>query len=570
MTARPSTQPVQATEQFQEYCRQLAIEYASQGQSRLLKWSPLGFVVIGTVLAFSLVYINLSWFFFGPAFAIAGVTGLVLTGAVDGKMLMRDRVWRWLRNWPLWEYLVLAVVLVVLIVAAIVYGFWGSVFMGSVVGIVTSTVLGLATLPSLVERRESLLEPFANLVAKIEGQNVNPLMLQAGLPGLLGPHWVPIFEAKFGYQAYRSVTQQLSQVQPELMQHRPKIRDTILDLLHQGANQNKGMIGTLALSRTTFYQSQEANKILGRNLGPLATSRSAAPSIEIVRRVPSELLVPETVAPRDMTPAPGNRSADSLHVAHIGNDVETDDEYRLQETPEIHAHLHADQINIGSMNTHTHTHTHSMGMSKEDMIQIAALAHSIDPPKVRGHRKAAYDTMLQEAWSDRTHRRKRFPTLQKWLGEEMRMGIGMLLAVAFVSYLIQAGAIDAKSRGELVAAFEQTNLWSFSGMNLCGRRVVEVFAAIPARLPWLGVSGWSIGILSVLWFLSGFFRDGWPYTLFVALTTVILLTLLTIAIDAANSNRMLAIAAVLSITIMTAGLLLDRKIPDWIAAYQKE
>lgn len=583
-------QTVQASEQFQQYCEDLSNHYAIDGQSRILRWSPAMFVVTGVLLAYGLMYVDLRWFFFGPAFAVAGVAALAGTGAIRGKMLMRDRLWTWLKTWRVWEHALLVTVALAFLVASLVYDFWSVIFMGSVVGGVSAIVLVLTLLPSLRERQQSLLKPFDDLVSKIELQKISPLAIQAGLPSLMGPRWASLFEAKFGYQAYRSIVEQLRESQPELMNDRPVVRDWLLDMSKQSVHRKKGLLGTVAMCRSHFYDSLNARKMRGKSSQFQDESDLNHSAIQIVKRPHPELVTEDSddlsrealgVDPREgftslvdggepagsLSRPLAARTDQAINIASLGRREGNDADVGRDDLAGINAYLQADQINIGSINTHHH----SSGMSQEEMLEFARLSQSIDIPQPRGHKKAAYDTMLQEAWSDKTRRRMRFPKLQKWLGEETRMGVGILLACVFASYLVQAGLFDEDTRGRLLKSFNQPELWSGSGVAACATHLTDTVSSLPSRLPVLGISGWAIGAASLICFGSGFLRDGWPYSFFVAVAIAIVVTLSTFSLDGRNPTTWLLIATALSMVVLIAGLVFDRKIPGWLEAqYQRK
>ncbi|SMP39378.1 hypothetical protein SAMN06265222_101300 [Neorhodopirellula lusitana] len=561
--SRAAQSQVYSSEAFQAFCQQLADDYASDGQSRLLRWAPLALLVIGAFLAFSLIYVDLRWFFFGPAFAIAGVLMLVISGACQGGPLIRQRLVGWFQGWPIWEFVVAGAGTISMMALSVVYGFWPALFMGAIVGCVVASILVLLIMPKIQQRRTELADQFATLVLGVERQGIGLIRIQEGMPALMGNQWIALFEHHFGYQAYRSVAMQLRTVQPTLLEQRPKVRDFICDVLKRSRMEGRGILGTLICVRQEYWDSRLATELLSQ-IDPVASvdrGRNGTMAFEVTTRrdigtvVTKGEVMSNSSGPVDVAQPLNRTSFGNQDLAGHGLGANA-----VDETTHVNAHLHAPNINIGSL----HATSVSFQVSKEE-LNAKGVAPQFPPVGAKRNRKAEYDQMLQDAWSSRTRRSKRFPRLQKWLGEEARMTLGIAFLFLFGAYLVDAGLFSSGKSQEFIEAYQQHGVLSFQGLQRTSSAVVQSLASLPATPSLIKISGWSLGLVGVLFGLTGFLRDGWPMTLFVGPAAILTMLMLTLAIEAESLGAMCWMTGVSVLIFLLAGVALDRKVPNWLS-----
>jgi hypothetical protein len=185
---------VKPTDALKKYTRDLADSYVEPFSIRLVRWFPSVLCAVGVVLAFSLAYIRLSWFFFGPSMAISGIGVLLIAGDDIGRSPVKQRFLRWIRVWPIWEYVFWGMATIMLLVTSIVYVFWPPILMGGVVGVAIAAIFFLTVVLPLRERREGISAKYDRLVRELEKHGVSSLALEGGMPTLMGENWMPLFE----------------------------------------------------------------------------------------------------------------------------------------------------------------------------------------------------------------------------------------------------------------------------------------------------------------------------------------------------------------------------------------
>ncbi len=494
----PSIGAVEPTERLRSYCIELADSYASIFGAKFGRWMPGVLLALGVVAAFSLMYVELAWYFFGVGFAFSGLAVCLLLERVFGLRPLRTSIARWVRVWPLWEYVVFGLLTVSFLCLALWTGVWGSLLMGLVVGAAVPAIFYLTVGMSLLEQRAEASAKFGKLVDDLRGYGLSPLMIEGGMPKLMGVNWIPLFECRFGYAAYRSVAQQISQIDPDLLIKRPRIRDLFVDIISNGTRSNRGIFGTAWDARREQLRNANAKKILAGLQQATEESDSCAP----------------------------DESFDAQGNAHVLSDqsegiVALEPEVVIGNSPPSETSLHG-VFNIHSLSAENL----SLYVPTPDLEKISDKA---EPSSVGSHprrRKAEYDRMMSQAreGSELGGSKLEFErVMYRYLGDEMRLIAAMVMAIVVLMWAYQTDMLTTDfflSVWGAIAAFDPGEV----SQSLT--RVASALTQSEPRVSPIGISGWGLFLAAIVMGISSE-QQGWRYSLFAIPATVIVIAGIT-------------------------------------------
>jgi hypothetical protein len=467
-------QKADATAALIAYCHELADDYTRSRSIHFERWLPALVAGIAFAFAFSLMYIKLTWFFFGLGFAIGGLVIHLICGDSEREHEVRDRLIGWSKAWPIWEYVVTGLAIVSSIVMLTYFGLWIALLFGVIVGVALVGIFYLAISSPLAERRDQVRMKFQQLVSELRRHRIGELEIEGKMPSLLGSNWPSLFESQFGYGAYRSIAVQIAREEPSLLGRRRWIRDAICDSLAYYRQKRLGPLGTAIVGRQAFYRSLQAQQVLSagtdeERLDLLSDSPTTAVQGTVVDHTPLGEI---------------QRVDDAIDQVPAGSTV------NIGPTFNINA-VFAQQLML------------QMAMNPNDL--------SADNPKPVLSKKQKYDAMLEEARSASPKsaeliRRERLR--YRIFGDETRLTIGLLLFAVFVAWLYQCGLFGGALWGEIRTACNGLKWDSIDTWHEVGAKLAVALVTPNASIFSLPISGWGVG-LSVIVMLFSTVHGGW-------------------------------------------------------------
>lgn len=523
----------------------MADEFVSHFRYRLTILLPLIILGSGIISAFSLVYVRLPWFFFGPSVA-AGFLAITVSAGDEsnGGGPIRSRIQKWVQIWPVWEYVVTALLLVAFLVLSVVFGFWGSVLFGGAVGIALGLIFFVAVTLPLKEQRVTIENGFGKIVQLLRRYGISPLEIEMGTPKLLGVQWMPLFEQVFGYDAYRSVSQQIAEKEPELMRKRRWMRDSVCDLISHGVQHRTGPFGTLSSlrkrqlagtsDRQTLNKIQAGQSIPGHGLQGETIFDSELPSDSIPGQgLPGQLLPGFPGGPSDSSGYSAQEPNVRIDAAHSQN-------VSVNAT-----NIDLDALSINNLNLLVGNQQLDTVMQDEQVQQTA------------GAGSRAYQEAQVSSTGLTREEREKMRRLHAFLGDEARLTIAFLASCVFGFWVFQSGVVSDAGIASFQEACSQMKFQSLSqiGHNLY---LLQNVATGCVQEIWpLGISGWSFFFVSCMLFASSVKR-GWQFSLFVLPAALVLIGGMSATLVHGMGREAGWVGLTAAIVIFLIGLLWER------------
>lgn len=510
--------------------------------ARAGRWLPGLMVALGFVFAFSLLYIELPWFFFGVGFAASGLAMCLLTGGELGLKPIQSRVSKWVTVWPIWEYAVLGTVAIGGLIAAFWFGVWAPMLMGGLVGLVIPAIAYLTVGMSMADRRSEVTAKFGKLVQDLTDYGLTTFAIEGGMPKLMGENWIPLFENHFGYAAYRSIAQQISEVEPELLGRRPRIRDFLADAIAGGTRTRQGMITTAWNVRQERLRKGDANKTLAE----LRSADSPSDADRDGRRrssVQGEIVAGSEENQIDRDGNPKILATDvSLRTdsGHGGGGSA-----KLAGTFNIHS-LSAENLSI-----------HLSGSD------VAGLSDGTSDSRsgARAKRRGQYEEMMQEARSQPSLGKERASyekKMNRYLSDESRLGVSIVMAIVFCCWTYQSGLLSGQTWTEFSSAITRFDIASLSAIGESFGRLADSLTRTEASVWPIGVSGWGIGLAAILVAISSG-QEGWRYSIFAYAAALLVVAGFSISLVLGQSSIVAWSSVALAVITMVGGATWVRK-----------
>ena len=559
--------PEELSKVIHDRCHQMAKEFDSHTGGAVLRWYPAFAAVVGFVLAFTLIYLDPGWFFFGPCFATFGLICFLLIGSDAGLEALRSRFLKWINVWPYWEYGLVAAGVITLLSLAVIYDFWGPLFMGAVIGVVTTAISYLMLIDAKRDARESIAESFATFVNRIRKYGISTYEIECGTPALMGPSWMPLFEEQFGYEVYRSTAQQLQKHDPGLLRNRRRYRDFLCDTLATSIARGRGPVGTLIdvrrkLRRQSLDQALLEGTASDKGDRPAAMPEQSAfpgnlPASEATTQgAVSPQATKDTVVELNGT---GGPSSDASIDLDDGSDV-----FVLLNSAGEPAINRIDGLRNAGRQGHAASGDFNMhALNAENLafhLGAATDGDSTDSPK-QAAKKREYERMMEEARQSVDNvptKRDKERKVKKYLNDEVRLSVALVFAVLFLVWVYQSGMLAESSRDELKQRVTDVSFASWSDFAQGSGRVFGWLTLAPASLSPVGVSGWGLGFACLLCGLSSL-QEGWRYSVFTIPAVLVVLLGTTMSFVFSMPGVLVIGSLMIAGGLMTAGLV----IKDW-------
>ena len=564
--------PEELSKVIHDRCHRMAEEFDSYTGGTVLRWFPAVAMAIGFLLAFSLIYVKPGWFFFGPSFAAVALFCFLMVGSDTGLGAMRSRFFKWINVWPYWEYGLIASGVIVLLASAILYDFWAPLFMGAVIGVVTTAVSYLLVIDAKREERESVAESFEKFVNRIRKYGISTYEIECGTPALMGPRWAPLFEKHFGYGVYRSTAQQLQKHDPGLLRYRRRYRDFLCDTLASSIARRRGPVGALIDVRRTLRsrsldqallaaaaneEVESSSTVTEPSTSPGEIPLSEASTQDAIRHEATS----DTVRSRQGVNPPSTEAVDDN--VDVDDVVDGDVFVLLNGTGDPTISRVDGLAGAGYQRSTADDGFNINALGAENLafhLGVANDAASSDTPKSMA-KKQEYERMMEEArqsLDESPRKRGNEKKYEKYLDDEVRLSVSLLFGVLFFVWVYQSGMLSDSSLDELKQRVANVSFTSVRGFAEGAGSVIQWLTLAPASLSPVVVSGWGLAMASLMFALSSL-REGWRYSVFTipAVIVVLLGTTMTFVFS------MPVVMAVGSLTLagglMTAGLV----IKDW-------
>ncbi len=222
--------------------RVLADQFVAPGSVGFSKQIPLLLTGFGILTAAVSAIANPTWIPFGPMASLGGILTWVVLGDDQGSGPLKERFLRWLRVWPIWEYLFLLVVVAWVVGLAVLHEAWISMVMGLVTGIAVVSIYYLTVVFALRRERAEIEQSYRATVAELADAGTDPQAIRGDIPVALGENWIPLYEREYGHEAYRKAAERLIVGQPELLERRPRWHDFFCEFLGDCIRYRRGPV----------------------------------------------------------------------------------------------------------------------------------------------------------------------------------------------------------------------------------------------------------------------------------------------------------------------------------------
>ena len=519
-----SPRTARKTGTVQEFSRRLADRFVSPSRLVFVRWFAVSISLLGVVLAFTLIYLRLDWFFFGPSMTVAALATLLVVGDDIGRSPIRTRFLSWIRIWPAWEKLAGGVALITFGITAVLFQLWPPIVMGAVVGFALAAIYQLAIVLPVKEKREPVADYFDRIVRRLQSSGVRDLDIESGMPKLMGPNWMPLFERQFGYEIYRSVANQISSVEPSLLQRRNRLRDFVCDFLGRNAQFQRGLLGGLADLRGSYLAAVEGSRILEQMESAEAESLGEDGVVVI------ESMEVETATTTERVDA--GKDASKVHLTQ----------------------LRADRFDINSLQA-----TNLTLQVSEEQLQTLAMDTGSPVAKVK---KRQFDEMMEAARTTQSmsaDRIRRMKALHRWLGDEARLTIGLILMLLFGTWVYTSGLLSGESLDRITRAIVGFQFGSLSAFGSSMNSLGQALRWCPQGLFASGPAGWGLLSASVLLIVSSV-KGGWRLSMYVLPASIALVVAFTMTLCFEASSAWTWSAILMAIFLVATGILRERSV----------
>ena len=242
--------------------RELADQFAAPGSVGFSNQIPSLLIVFGILMATVSAIAHPTWIPFGPVASLGGVLAWVVLGDDQGRGALKERFLRWLRVWPIWEYVLLIVVLAWIVGLGVLHEAWVSMVMGFVTAIAVVSIYYLTVVFSLRRERSEIEQKYHAIVGELTESAADPHAILREMPVAMGENWIPLFEREFGYEAYRETAECLIVERPELLQRQPRFHDFFCDFLGDCIRYRRGPLrAVMSLPRCYRFMVEKRDVI---------------------------------------------------------------------------------------------------------------------------------------------------------------------------------------------------------------------------------------------------------------------------------------------------------------------
>lgn len=492
-----------AGEALQKLLHEVSAAYQANLRPLSYRIAVNALVVVSVLLSLSLASLNCwAWVPMGPAILFATLATGAAFGGVARRRVLIPKLWQWMRIWRWYELTIGALTLLLSLGLVVATPIFGSVLMGTIVGSGTAAIYFLGVVLPARQELQRIERRAQQVVDGIARAGIDPWAIRAGLPQLMGDHWMPLYEALFGYDELSNARLQINSDHGVSARTHWSPRDHVMEFLLARTLQRQGPI-------TWLRSRREAPTASPADRGQNAQRSSSAVCLDSGENRSSELAV-----------ARGQTMAHPHELAATG-EPETSRAATGEKDIKMNVTIQSEKLSIGSLNA---SQVMLQLDSRDLMEALPELVEKADKAK-RQEKRTKIKSMLAEARSGggepqasrflgHQSTSPRAPAGHKsiWLGARSRLiaaGVLLLLAAAWVGVYL---AYHQDSIDQLSGLAAQLGSGSI-GIDHSIDAMSETFSK--SEPAWLPSAAMPMALLaSGILLLVSSFLAGWRISLF--------------------------------------------------------